>query len=138
MDQAEAIVATMRKLPEELSVEATHRAERDLVELARSHNPRDLRMAANLVVELLAPEIGEADAEAAIRRLDAEADAGRSLFFYDDPVTGGVGLRGCASTSGGCPPAGPGRRARGEAKVWLPGVSRPATTGRQSRSVRMP
>ncbi len=94
MEQAEAVVATMRKLPEELPVESVHRAERDLVELARSHNPRDLRMAANLVVELLAPEVAEADAEAAVRRLDAEADAGRSLWFYDDPATGGVGLRG--------------------------------------------
>jgi hypothetical protein len=94
MDQAEAIVATMRKLPDGLPTETAHRAERDLVELARTHNPRDLRMAANLVVELLAPEVAEADAEAAVRRLDAEADAGRSLYFFDDPVTGGVGLRG--------------------------------------------
>jgi Domain of unknown function (DUF222) len=94
MDQAEAIVATMRKLPEGLSSEVTERAECELVKMARSHNPRDLRMAANLMVELLAPEVAEADAEAAVRRLDAEADAGRSLSFYDDPVTGGVGLRG--------------------------------------------
>jgi hypothetical protein len=77
MDQAEAMVATMRKLPEGLPAETTNRAERDLVELARSHNPRDLRMAANLVVELLAPEVAEAEAEAAVRRLDVEADAGR-------------------------------------------------------------
>ena len=94
MDQAEAIVSTMRKLPDTLDPETTDRAERELVALARSHNPRDLRMAANLVVELLAPEVAEADAEAAVRRLDAEADAGRSLWFYDDPVTGGVGFRG--------------------------------------------
>jgi hypothetical protein len=137
MEQAEAIVATMRKLPEELPVESSDRAERELVELARSHNPRDLRMAANLVVELLAPEVAEADAEAAIRRLDAAADAGDRCSSTTIPSRVALGSGGCSHRLK-VPTYGSWSTRSWRDPCLVVEVSRPVTTGQLRRSARMP
>ena len=67
--QARAIVAGMEALPDELGQELAARAEASLVGYARVHRPAELRRLARRIVEVVAPEIAEAEEG---KRLEAE------------------------------------------------------------------
>lgn len=81
--QARAIVAGVEALPEELGRELAAQAEASLVGYARVHRPAELRRLARRIVEVVAPEIAEAEEG---KRLEAEERRAReqaSLRFRD-------------------------------------------------------
>lgn len=83
--QARAIVAGVAALPASLGEELAAEAEATLVVYAASYRPRELRRLARRILDVVAPEIAEAE-EA--RRLEAEERAARekeSLRYRDNP-----------------------------------------------------
>ena len=69
--QAEAIVQALQALPDDLSVEMLALAEAHLVEQAGEFGPRELRLLGRKVLDVIAPEIGEAHE---LRLLEAEEE----------------------------------------------------------------
>jgi hypothetical protein len=74
VEQAVVIVRGLEDLPDRLGIEVLARAEAHLVELAKDHNPTELRILARRILELAAPEIAEGE-EA--RRLQEEESRAR-------------------------------------------------------------
>jgi hypothetical protein len=69
VEQAQVIVRGLEALPARLGVEIITKAEAHLVELAKDHDPTELRILARRILDLAAPEIAEGE-EA--RRLEEE------------------------------------------------------------------
>lgn len=81
--QARAIVTGVEALPDELGPEVAARAEASLVGYAEVHRPSELRRLARRILEVVAPEIAEAEEG---KRLEAEERQARekaSLKFRD-------------------------------------------------------
>ena len=93
VEQGEAVVSTLVKLPAELDATTLAEAEQTILGFTESHNPTDLRRLGYHLVDVVAPEIGEAETAKALERLEARAQEKRSLYFWDD-VNGGVGMSG--------------------------------------------
>jgi hypothetical protein len=93
VEQAEAVVSTLGKLPAELDTATMAEAEQTMLGFTDSHNPTDLRRLGHHLVDVVAPEIGEAETAKALERLEARAQDKRALFFWDDNC-GGVGVSG--------------------------------------------
>ena len=72
--QAEVIVAGLEKLPDTLDPEILQRAEAHLVEAAATFGPRELRVIARRVLDVVAPEFGEEEERKA---LEAEEEHAR-------------------------------------------------------------
>jgi hypothetical protein len=69
VEQAQVIVRGLEALPARLGLEVIAKAEAHLVELAKDHDPTELRILARRILDLAAPEIAEGE-EA--RRLEEE------------------------------------------------------------------
>ncbi|WP_408898304.1 DUF222 domain-containing protein [Nocardioides sp. R1-1] len=81
--QARVIVTAVEELPVELGAELAAEAERTLVGYAEHHTPRELRRLGRRILEVVAPEVAEAEEG---RRLEAEERRAReraSLRFRD-------------------------------------------------------
>jgi len=74
IEQARVIAAGLEALPARVGAEIIAKAEAHLVELAREHRPSELRRLARHILDLVAPEIAEAE-EA--KRLQNEEQAAR-------------------------------------------------------------
>ncbi len=109
VEQGEAVVSTLGKLPAELDATTMAEAEQTILGFTDSHNPTDLRRLAHHLVDVVAPEIGEAETAKALERLEARAQDKRSLFFWDD-ANGGVGMSGCPAPGAWRPTARRDRR----------------------------
>jgi len=78
--QARAIVTSLEDLPEDLDADTRARAEEHLVTLAAHHRPRELTLLGRQILEVVAPDVAEAEEG---RRLEAEERRARertSLF----------------------------------------------------------
>lgn len=83
-EQAAVVVAAVDALPDDIEPELVGEAEVRLVALARDHDARSLRILGRRILDVLAPEVGEAH-EA--RQLEAEETAARAscrLTMSDD------------------------------------------------------
>ncbi|MEZ0578414.1 DUF222 domain-containing protein [Nocardioides sp. MH1] len=69
VEQAEVIVRGLDALPDRIGIEVLRRAEAELVDHATTYNPTELRILARRILDVVAPEIAEAE-EA--RRLEEE------------------------------------------------------------------
>ena len=61
VEQAQVIVDGLQALPARVGVEVIARAEAHLVDLAKDHNPTELRILARHILDHVAPEIAEAE-----------------------------------------------------------------------------
>lgn len=110
VEQGEAMVSTLVRLPAGLDATTMAEAEQTMLGFTDSHNPTDLRRLAHHLVDVVAPEIGEAETARALERLEARAQEKRSLFFWE--------RRRCqrhAAAGGRCPVARCDRRHLGPA-----------------------
>ncbi|MGL5827669.1 MAG: DUF222 domain-containing protein, partial [Nocardioides sp.] len=71
--QAEAIVAGLEKLPGDLPTDVLQKAEAHLVEAAATFGPRELRILARRVLDVIAPELGEEHERKALEREEPHA-----------------------------------------------------------------
>jgi hypothetical protein len=83
-DQADAMVRTLTNLPPELSTDEVERAEVTLLGMAETYGPRELRLLTNHLVDVVAPQVGEAKLEESLRKQEADAQRDRYLFADDD------------------------------------------------------
>ncbi|RHW25634.1 DUF222 domain-containing protein [Nocardioides immobilis] len=73
-EQARAIVAGLDNLPDRVGTEVLAKAEEQLVDYARDYRPSELRRLARHILDVVAPEIAEAEAA---KRLEAEEQRAR-------------------------------------------------------------
>lgn len=78
-DQAPVITRALDRLPEGLDVDVVRRAEAHLVEQAAHFEPRQLRILGRRVLDVVAPEVAEAEELRALER--EEAHAARHTFL---------------------------------------------------------
>jgi len=83
MPQAEVIVRAVDVIPAELGELTRVKAEAVLVEQAAEFGPRQLARLGEHILEVVAPEIAEAEDEKRLRRLEAAADAVTRLTMAD-------------------------------------------------------
>lgn len=83
-DQAAVILRKIEALPHDLAEpEVRRRAEKQLVAFAEHHNPRELRLLGQRILDVVAPEVAE---EAERRALEAEErDAAATSYFRMHP-----------------------------------------------------
>ena len=80
--QAEVIVRALDALPEDLPDELVAQAQAHLVDQARDFGPRELRVLGRKVLDVLAPEIGEAHEQALLEAEEAHARHRTSLTHH--------------------------------------------------------
>ena len=80
-------VAALADLPEEIAARVdasvTEQAEKDLIRLAALHDPRELRVLGKHILDVVAPELGEA-AEQAVLEHEEEQAVARARFTMSD------------------------------------------------------
>ncbi|WP_183093231.1 HNH endonuclease signature motif containing protein [Nocardioides stalactiti] len=91
VDQARVIVAGLEALPAEVGPDVIAKAEAHLVALAGMHTPRELRVLARRILEIVAPEIAEAE-EA--KRLEREEQDARDKIRFSCRYPGDGTARG--------------------------------------------
>lgn len=92
-EQMAVITTELAQLPKDLDAETHERARQVLIEWAQVLDPRRLRIAARRILEHVAPEAGEAEEEARLRRAEREAREQRFLTLTS-AGDGRVRLRG--------------------------------------------
>lgn len=83
--QARAIVAGVEALPAELGSELASEAEATLVGYAASYRPRELRRLARRILDVVAPEIAEAEEAKRLEAEERRAKERESLRYRDNP-----------------------------------------------------
>jgi hypothetical protein len=84
VDQAEVIIAAVDALPEDLVDEDTRsRAQDTLISYAAEHDAKALRILGKRILEVVAPEVGEAH-EARLLEQEREAEAAAVFRMHDD------------------------------------------------------
>lgn len=85
LEQARVIVDAIEALPEDLvDVELARRAQAYLIGLARDHDARALRVLGRRVLDVLAPEVGEAQEQAQLEREERQAAAAARFTMAED------------------------------------------------------
>lgn len=83
-DQADVIVRALAALPRDLDHSVRLRARDHLLELAAHHDARALRRLGKRILDVVAPEIGEAHEAALLAKEEAAAHATASFTMVDD------------------------------------------------------
>ncbi len=83
-DQAQVIVDAVAALPDDLDSSISRRAETHLIELARDHDAKALRILGRHVLDVIAPEIGEAHEARLLEKEENDARAAASFTMSDD------------------------------------------------------
>ena len=76
-DQADAMVRTLTNLPPELSTDEVESAEATMLGLAETYGPQELRQLTNHLVDVVAPQVGEAKLAESLRKQEADAQRDR-------------------------------------------------------------
>ncbi|WP_205471957.1 HNH endonuclease signature motif containing protein [Nocardioides sp. SYSU D00038] len=84
LEQAEVIARAIDKLPDDVDAAVREQAQVKLVELARHHDPRDLTIFGNRILDIVCPEVGEAAEAKALAREEREAEKACKLTMLDD------------------------------------------------------
>jgi hypothetical protein len=84
LDQAQVIVDAVAALPDDLETSISQQAEAHLMELARDHDAKALRILGRHVLEVIAPEIGEAYEARLLEKEENDARAAASFTITDD------------------------------------------------------
>jgi hypothetical protein len=91
--QVSAIAEALDELPADVGADIVERAQTTLVGLAREFEPAKLRRFGARILELVAPELADADDEAALRREEERARRRRG-FTLSTPFEGSVRVTG--------------------------------------------
>ncbi len=83
-DQAEAIIRALEALPDDLDAGIRDQAEQRLVELAADHDAKHLKVLGRRILDVVAPEIGEAHEAKLLAREERAAAAKVRLTMHDD------------------------------------------------------
>lgn len=83
-DQANVISQAIERLPEVIGQEIRNKAEEFLLDAAADHDAKDLRVLGRRILDIVAPEIGEAHEERLLRAEERAADAVTRLTMADD------------------------------------------------------
>ena len=84
VDQAQVIVAAVEALPADLDPQVAADAQATLVGYAVHHDARELRILGNRILEVVAPEVGEAHEARVLEREEREAEAAASFRIVED------------------------------------------------------
>ena len=84
VDQAEVIIAAIDALPDDLDPEIVADAQARLIELAAAHDAKDLRLLGHRILDVVAPEIGEAHEAKLLEQEEREAEAAAVFRMHDD------------------------------------------------------
>ena len=84
VDQAQVIVAAVEALPADLDDRVAADAQASLVGYAVHHDARELRVLGNRILEVVAPEVGEAHEANVLEREEREAEAAAMLRIVED------------------------------------------------------
>lgn len=83
-EQAREIVAAVDALPSVVSSQIRDEAQRVLLELAESHDARDLRQLGKRILDIVATEVGESQEAKKLADEEAKADATLDFTLVDD------------------------------------------------------
>lgn len=83
-EQATVVVAAVDALPDDLDPELVQEAEVRLVALAREHDARSLRVLGRRILDVVAPEVGEAHEARQLEKEETAARASCRLTMSDD------------------------------------------------------
>jgi len=83
-DQAEAVIAAIEALPDDLDTEIRDRAQGELIEQAGEFDAKALRILGGRILEVVAPEVGEAHEARLLNKQERDAEAAASLRMSDD------------------------------------------------------
>ena len=84
VDQAEVIIKAIDALPDDLDPEIVKDAQSTLLDYAAEHDAKALRILGKRILEVVAPEVGEAHEAKVLEKEEREADAAASLWAVDD------------------------------------------------------
>ena len=84
VDQAQVIIAAVQALPTDLDAQIKANAEATLVRYAEHHDAQQLRILGNRILEVVAPEVGEAHEARLLEREEREAEAAASFRIVED------------------------------------------------------
>ena len=83
-DQAGVIVRALESLPEDVDADVVELAEKELVRLAGFHDATDLTRLGKRILDVVAPEVGEAQLATTLEREEQEAAQACRLTMRDD------------------------------------------------------
>jgi hypothetical protein len=83
-DQAEVILRSLTELPEALDPDVTAKAEAHLLDLARTHDAKALRVLGRRLLEVVSPEAADAHEAALVEREERAAAAATRLTMWED------------------------------------------------------
>ncbi len=83
-DQVHAITQALTALPDEIGPDLCAKAEAFLIEAAADHDAKALRIMGRRILDIVAPEIGEAHEERLVHAEEQAADAAVRLSMSDD------------------------------------------------------
>ncbi|MGH3362782.1 MAG: DUF222 domain-containing protein [Nocardioides sp.] len=84
VEQAEAIVRALEALPDDLDAGIRDQAEERLVELAADYDAKQLKVLGRRILDVVAPEVGEAHEAKLLEREERTAAAKTRLTMHDD------------------------------------------------------
>jgi hypothetical protein len=84
VDQAQAIVTAVEELPDDLDHEVRSEAVATLVGYAADHDAKGLRVLGRRILEVVAPQVGEADEARLLAAEERETEATASFRMSDD------------------------------------------------------
>ena len=84
VDQAEVIIAAIDALPDDLDAEIVTDAQARLIGYAAEHDAKALRILGKRILEVVAPEIGEAHEAKVLEREERDAEAAATFRMYED------------------------------------------------------
>ena len=84
VDQAEVIIAAIDALPDDLDAEIVTDAQARLIGYAAEHDAKALRILGKRILEVVAPEVGEAHEAKVLEREERDAEAAATFRMYED------------------------------------------------------
>ena len=84
VDQAEVIIAAIDALPDDLDAEIVTDAQARLIGYAAEHDAKALRILGKRILDVVAPEVGEAHEAKVLAREERDAEAAATFRMYED------------------------------------------------------
>jgi hypothetical protein len=84
VDQAEVIISAVDALPDDLDPEIRSQAQTTLIGYAAEHDAKALRILGRRILDVVAPEIGEAHEAKVLEKEERDAAASAVLRYFDD------------------------------------------------------
>ncbi len=84
VDQAEVIIAAIDALPDDLDPEIVADAQSRLIGYAAEHDAKALRILGKRILDVVAPEVGEAHEAKVLEREERDAEAAATFRMFED------------------------------------------------------